>query len=159
MKDWERRAEKEFKGNKKFLERLKKNPPRDLDRTFQEAHEEIFSAFDCLHCANCCKTISPVFKMKDIERIADYVKKKPADFIDTYLKMDEEGDYVLQKSPCAFLNEDNTCQVYEVRPAACRSYPHTDRSNIQSLLNLTLRNTKSCPATLEIVALVKKKYE
>jgi Fe-S-cluster containining protein len=26
--------------------------------------------------------------------------------------------------------DDNKCSIYEVRPKACREYPHTDRKNL-----------------------------
>ena len=71
--------------------------------------------------------------------------------ITTYLRMDEEGDYVLQKSPCAFLGTDNYCSIYDIRPLACREYPHTDRKNIHQILDLTLKNTEVCPAVADIV--------
>lgn len=152
-------SKKRYKQTKKWLDRLKRRPPVDLDRQFQKAHEEVFQSMDCLHCANCCKTISPVFKSKDIERIAAHLKLKPGLFIDRYLRIDDEGDYVLQKSPCSFLLPDNTCLVYDVRPAACKSYPHTDRTNMQSLLPLTLKNTLTCPATAVIVERLQQIYE
>ena len=64
--------------------------------------------------------------------------------------MDEEHDYVLQKSPCFFLGEDNKCSIYEDRPLACREYPHTDRKNMHQILNLTLKNVEICPAVVQI---------
>jgi Fe-S-cluster containining protein len=64
--------------------------------------------------------------------------------------MDEEGDWVLKTAPCHFLQDDNKCAIYEVRPLACREYPHTDRKNMQQILNLTLKNTLICPAVSRI---------
>jgi Fe-S-cluster containining protein len=75
---------------------------------------------------------------------------KPKEFIDTYLYMDDEEDYVLHVAPCPFLLEDNTCLVYENRPKACRDYPHTNRKGIRKRLSLSLKNTEVCPAVFEI---------
>mgnify|MGYP003719724549 CR=1 FL=1 len=68
---------------------------------------------------------------------------------------DDENDYVLQSSPCTFLNDDNTCFIYDYRPQACREYPHTDRKKMHQILNLTLENTTVCPAVSEIVDRIK----
>ncbi len=73
----------------------------------QEIHKEEFSHTNCLDCANCCKTTGPLFTNKDIERISKYLKLKPQKFIEQYLHIDEDKDYVLQEVPCAFLDTDN----------------------------------------------------
>jgi Fe-S-cluster containining protein len=76
---------------------------------------------------------------------------KEAQFISLYLKMDEENDFVLRQSPCHFLGSDNKCSIYDVRPLACREYPHTDRKNMHQILDLTIQNTLICPAVSRIV--------
>lgn len=68
----------------------------------QELHEDVFAHTDCLTCANCCKTTGPLFTQSDIERISKYLKLKPQQFIETYLRVDEDKDYVLQSVPCTF---------------------------------------------------------
>ena len=142
--------------NKKFLQQLKKQDPRKVDAIFHEAHEEVFAETDCLTCANCCKTTSPIFYQTDIERASRFLKMKPGDFIDRYLRVDEDHDYVLKSSPCAFLDGDNYCTIYEARPKACREYPHTDRKKMVQITTLTYNNTLVCPAVLEIVERIKK---
>lgn len=132
----------------KAINRIRK---KDLDNVFHEAHEAVFDKVDCLDCANCCKTTSPIFRDADIKRLAKHLRMKPVAFIDQYLKLDDEQDYVLKSSPCAFLNDDNTCQVYENRPLACKGYPHTDRKNMYQILQLTRKNTEICPAVCSIV--------
>lgn len=140
----------EFQKNKKVLPQLKKLKGKVLDNLFEEAHDKQFENINCLDCANCCKTTSPIFIQTDIDRLAKVFKMKPSTFADTYLYLDDEGDYVLKSSPCPFLNDDNTCLVYEERPKACREYPHTNRKNMHGILNLTLKNTLVCPAVFEI---------
>ena len=142
--------------NKKFLQGLKKADPRFLDQVFHATHEEVFEEIDCLKCANCCKTTSPIFYQNDIERVAKALRMKPGDFIQKYLRIDEDGDYVLISSPCPFLDSDNYCRVYEDRPKACREYPHTDRKKVVQIMDLTYRNTLVCPAVLEIVDRIRK---
>ena len=145
------RAREEYKANKKFFRKLKARPPRDLDHRFHEAHDEVFARIDCLDCANCCKTTSPIFRDVDIDRLARHLGIRPAELVDRHLHLDGEGDYVLNVAPCPFLGPDNYCSVYEARPRACREYPHTDRKNMLQILPLTLRNTLVCPAVGEIV--------
>lgn len=145
--------------HKKFLDQLKKRPPKDLDRQFQELHEEAFEHIDCLKCANCCKTTGPLFKQKDIERLASHLKIRPAQFVETYLHIDEDNDYVLNTLPCPFLGADNYCSVYEYRPNACREYPHTNQRKMHTLFKETLQNLAICPAVFEIVEKLKKSYE
>jgi Fe-S-cluster containining protein len=144
------------KENKIFFDKLKRLTYKNLDTYFQEVHEEVFEKTDCLSCANCCKTTSPIFYNRDIERLAKHFKIKPGDFIERYLKIDEDKDYVLRQAPCPFLGADNYCSVYEDRPNACREYPHTDRKKISQLLDLTYKNTFVCPAVLEITEQLKK---
>lgn len=143
--------------NKKFFAKLKKKPPKNLDYTMQELHEEEFERTNCLECANCCKTTGPLFTKADIERIAKYFRVKPQKFIETYLRLDEENDYVLQQLPCAFLGADNYCGIYDVRPKACREFPHTDRKKFQQIGHLTLKNVAICPAAFNIVEAMKKR--
>lgn len=141
--------------NKKFLQSLKKKDARKLDDQFHVLHEEVFQEIDCLTCANCCKTTSPIFYQTDIERVAKSLRMKPGDFIEKYLRIDEDKDYVLQASPCPFLDSDNHCKVYHDRPKACREYPHTNRKKMVQIMELTHKNTLVCPAVLEIVERLK----
>lgn len=140
------RALSNKKSNKKLVQKLKKLPDKKVDQYFHQQHQDVFNEIDCLACANCCKTTSPIFRDIDIRRLAKRLRIKPVDFIEKYLHLDHEKDYVLQQSPCAFLQEDNKCSVYEDRPLACREYPHTNRKKMKQILNLTLKNTEICPA-------------
>jgi len=122
-------------------------------------HVDEFERTDCLECANCCKTTGPLFTDKDIQRISKHFKLKEQKFIETYLKIDEENDYVLQSVPCIFLGTDNYCSIYEVRPKACREFPHTDRKKFHQISNLTLNNVAICPAAYNIVEEMKKRIK
>lgn len=138
------------KDNKAFLNKLKARPPKDLDAHFHQLHEEVFAETDCLTCANCCKTTSPIFYNRDVERAAKALKMRPGTFTEKYLRMDEDNDMVLQSAPCPFLDSENYCSIYADRPAACREYPHTDRKKMYQVLDLTFKNTLVCPAVLKI---------
>ena len=152
-------AKDKHKETKSFFDKLKKKPPKQLDYMMLELHEAEFKKTDCLTCANCCKTTGPLFTDKDIERIAKHFKMKSAQFIVRFLRVDEDNDYVLQSVPCTFLGADNYCSIYEVRPKACREFPHTDRKKFQQILNLTLKNVEICPAAYNIVEEMKRRIK
>jgi len=142
---------------KKYFSKLKKRTPKKLDLIVQDLHDEEFKKFDCLTCANCCKTTSPIFTEKDIARIAKHLRMKQQKFIATYLERDEDDYMVLKEVPCAFLDADNMCFIYDVRPKACSEYPHTNRKKFIQLTQLTLQNTSVCPAAYNIIENLKKK--
>ena len=142
--------------NKIFLKKLKNKPPKDLDYIMQDLHEDAFSRIDCLACANCCKTTGPLFTDKDIERISKHLRLRPSQFIEQYLKIDEDNDFVLQSVPCTFLGDDNYCSIYDARPKACREFPHTNRKKFQQISSLTLKNVSICPAAFDIVEKLKE---
>lgn len=133
------------------FKKMKRKKPKNLDDTFHELHDEVFEEIDCLECANCCKTTSPIFRDIDIKRIAKKLKIYESEFEQRYLRKDEDGDWVLKSSPCHFLMNDNTCSIYEIRPQACREYPHTNRKRMVQVLDLTERNALICPAVSRIV--------
>jgi Fe-S-cluster containining protein len=142
--------------NQKLLKQLKRKPSSEVDGMFQLLHEEVFKEIDCLECANCCSTISPIITDRDIDKISRTLRIKPSEVVETYLLMDDENDWVFRKHPCPFLGTDKYCSIYENRPKACREYPHTDRRKIQQLFNLTLKNSKVCPAVYLILERLRK---
>jgi Fe-S-cluster containining protein len=156
LKSFRKEADKKSPENKKFLQQLKKKDSRLVDDAFHSVHEEVFEEINCLTCANCCKTTSPIFYPNDIERIAKFLRMKPGDFTEQYLRIDEDNDFVLKSSPCPFLDGENYCSIYEARPKACREYPHTDRKKMVQIMELTYKNTLVCPAVLEMVERLKK---
>jgi Fe-S-cluster containining protein len=156
LNEFNKRAQQLKKENENFYRRLKLKSPKNLDDLFHKAHEKVFEKIECLNCANCCKTTSPIFYERDIDRAAKALKIKPGAFIDKYLRIDEDKDYVLKQSPCAFLDSENYCTIYNDRPNACREYPHTNRKKMQQILDLTFKNTLVCPAVLWISDEIKK---
>lgn len=157
LKELPKHAKDKHNENKKYFDKLKKKTPKNLDYVMEEIHVKEFKKTDCLKCANCCKTTGPLFTMTDIERIAKSFRQKPQQFIDQYLRIDEDKDYVLKSVPCTFLDAENYCMIYDVRPKACREFPHTDRKKFQQISNLTLQNVAICPAAYNIVEEMKKK--
>ena len=113
-------------------------------------HAEAFEIIDCLECANCCSSISPAVTDNDISKISKHLRKKPNKVVQEYMLLDNDKDYVMNRTPCPFLMPDNCCNIYDSRPLACKGYPHTDHNKMHQILQLTLRNTEVCPAVCYI---------
>jgi len=142
LQNWEKKSGENEKKYRRFLQRPDKNK---ILKALPALHNEAFEKIDCLTCANCCKHYSPRFKTPDIKRISRLLKMKEGDFIETYLRIDEEGDYVAKKAPCPFLGENNYCSIYENRPGDCVRFPYTDEDVIFKRPQLTLKNVTFCP--------------
>lgn len=148
LQNWEKKSKERQKIYKQFLQRPDKNKVLKL---LPELHEEAFSKVDCLQCANCCKHYSPRFKTPDVKRISKLLRMRESEFIDQYLKVDEDGDFVVKTSPCPFLGADNYCNIYEDRPSDCRRFPYTDEDVLIKRPVLTLKNTSFCPITYHVI--------
>lgn len=142
------------KAKPSFLEYYKKNKKRlsKMDVIVHQLHDDISEKIDCLSCANCCRSLGPAIYDKDIERIAKALRIKPSEVVSSYLRVDEDGDYVFRSMPCPFLMPDNYCSIYDSRPKACREYPHTDRKNFEQIYKLTVKNTSTCPIAYEVLS-------
>lgn len=151
---WQSDARRNLKKNRQFLLRLSRFR-LDMHR-LEDVHQQVFAHVDCLQCGNCCKTAHPIFTRTDIDRIAGHLRIKPGELENQYLKADAEGDWVPQTFPCPFLESDNQCRVYDVRPKSCRSFPHTDKKEGWERPELLAKNTLTCPAAFRIVEILQK---
>ncbi len=148
LHNWQKKSKEKQKQYKGFLERADKNK---VLKQLPELHEEAFEKVDCLQCAACCKNYSPRFKTPDVKRISKRLGMKESVFIETYLRVDEEGDFVVKTSPCPFLGADNFCSIYEDRPSDCARFPYTDEDVIIKRQKLTLTNASFCPITYYVL--------
>lgn len=138
----------QLKKYKQFLQRADKNK---VLKALPALNEEAFEKINCLDCAACCKHYSPRFKTPDIKRISKHLKQKESDFIDTYLRLDEDGDYVVKSSPCPFLGADNYCSIYAVRPSDCERFPYTSEDVFIKRPTITLKNAEFCPIVVHVL--------
>lgn len=151
IKALKQNASQNKKAYQKLVQQLSKLKPYDVDELFHTQHEQVFAEIDCLQCANCCKTTPALVSNEDINRIAKHLQISPKDFMIKYVTKDDDGDTVLNKTPCTFLGNENKCSIYAVRPFACKDYPHTNRKKMQQILGLTVKNTEICPAVVRIL--------
>ena len=140
--DWQKKSSDHQKDYKHFLQRTDKNK---VLRQLPKLHEEAFENINCLNCAACCKNYSPRFKTPDIKRISKHLKMKEGIFIETYLKLDNEGDYVVKSTPCPFLENDNHCSIYDVRPSDCERFPYTDEDVLLKRQHITQKKFNLLP--------------
>jgi Fe-S-cluster containining protein len=157
LKQLPKKAKDKENENKKVFKKLRKKPPKHLDTLMVELHDKEFEKTDCLSCANCCKTTAPWLNDQDVARIAKHLKLKEQKFIEQYLEVGEDHEFSFKLVPCVFLMHDNECSIYNVRPKACREYPHTNRRRFHQLEAITIENTAICPATYNIMEALKAK--
>ena len=155
LKQLPKKAKDKENENKKLFKKLRKKPPKHLDNLMVELHNKEFEKTNCLKCANCCKTTAPWLNDQDIARIAKHLKLKEQKFIEQYLEIGEDHEFSFKQIPCVFLMPDNECSIYNVRPKACREYPHTNRRRFQQIETVTIANTAICPATYNIMEALK----
>ena len=148
LENWAQKSAGRQKTYKQFLQ---KAPARKVINALPALHDEAFSKINCLDCAACCRNYSPRFKTPDIKRISRHLGLRESVFIETYLNLDAEGDYVLKRTPCAFLGADNLCSIYDARPSDCARFPYTDEDVMVRRQAITLKNSSFCPAVYYVL--------
>lgn len=143
----------------KTLKNIRPALSREIDSQAAELTKHFFSTFDCISCAKCCKSLGPRLTNRDIRIISVSLRMKTSDFFAKYLRTDEDGDHVFQTMPCPFIQEDNLCRIYSVRPQACREYPHTNQAGFLKNLNIHNLNYPLCPAVKYVMTELSKKHE
>ena len=148
LHNWEKKSADRQKTYKQYLQKADKNK---VLKQLPQLHQAAFSKIDCLQCANCCRNYSPRFKTPDIKRISKHLEMRESDFIETYLKVDEEGDFVVKSTPCPFLGANNFCSIYDQRPSDCHRFPYTDEDVFIKRPQLTVKNSSFCPITYYVL--------
>jgi uncharacterized protein len=140
-----------------FLTRLENKPPRGLDKIPEAVAPEVWKEVDCLSCANCCKSMTPTFTVKDIKRISAHFDMTPNEFKDKWLMYEKrDEDWQNKKQPCQFLNlADNKCSIYEIRPEDCAGFPHLTKKKMTDYMHVHRQNLEYCPATFKMVEKMK----
>ena len=143
-----------------FLTRLEKKAPRGLDDLMKEADKTVWTKTDCLDCANCCKTMSPTYTKKDIQRISAHLGMSANAFREKWLYRDKSGDWMNVKQPCQFLDlKTNKCTIYDVRPRDCAGFPHHTKKQMLDYMHVYKQNIAFCPATFRVVEILMEKIK
>jgi Fe-S-cluster containining protein len=150
-----RQFKKEMKTNLKeyttFLKGLSRRKVKGLNSKVNRLHKDAYEKIDCGQCANCCKVMTPTYNKADIKRISKHVGMTPKEYWKKYLVIDENKDTVHKKTPCHFLDKNNRCTIYEIRPSDCRLFPHTQRTDFIYQREIHTQNLEYCPITYHIV--------
>jgi len=147
--------------NDKFRIFLKNNANSDeLDSYFLRIHNELFSAYDCCKCHNCCDVYEIRVEKNEIAAISDYLGLSENDFIEKYLAAnDSDEEYVMKERPCCFLDADGKCRIQDIKPSVCKNFPYTDKP--YRLYNMFGMFTfaEDCPVVFEIIDRLKLIYD
>jgi Fe-S-cluster containining protein len=152
-------AQKYEKQNWKFRSHLKFMDQTDveLDSLVVDISDAIINQINCKTCANCCKEKSPIVLEKEILSISDRLKISKEEFINKYLENTEESnDFIISKRPCPFL-KNNECEIYDIRPEDCRSYPHLHKEGFRTRLIGVIENYSICPIVFNTYNQLKEK--
>lgn len=158
LRSFRAKVQKQKRSYRRFLTKLEKNPPRNLDSLAKQTDKEVWKEMNCLECGNCCKEMSPTYTLKDIKRISAYLNLTPEEFKKKWLRKERggDGDWLNQSTPCQFLDiKSNMCSIYEVRPEDCAGFPHLPKRKMVDYIHVHKQNVELCPATLKMVEKMK----
>jgi uncharacterized protein len=122
----------------------------EVDKISNQINDDFVQKIDCLKCGNCCKTTVTTFNESDVSRASKFLQISKKNFVNKYL-IDDMGEYTTITTPCPFLQEDNKCKIYEVRPEACASFPHTQKKGFAARRAVHAANYTVCPITYHVV--------
>jgi Fe-S-cluster containining protein len=123
-----RLGEKKRDENERFRKHLKRHNYQE--KRFRALALEVEEQIDCRACANCCRVATARITDRDVERLARFLRIKPAAFLRDYTEQTIEEGLILKRTEqgCVFLS-GNDCLVYEARPANCEDFPHVVRGS------------------------------
>lgn len=152
LADWMANAENHAARNRAFLHGLDRRKDKAIDRAARRLHRAAFQAIDCTRCANCCRTILPTFTQAEIHEIATYLGVPWEALLAAHLTRSSSDDRLRTRGvPCPFLGRDDRCSIYEVRPASCSDFPHTNRSRFAAAAECHAENARDCPAVFYVI--------
>ena len=130
-----------------------------VDAIVHEIYQDIVSQIDCKSCANCCKEMRPLVLEDEIQPICNKFGILKEEFKNKYLEKDEEeGEYIINKKPCPFL-DNNQCSIYDIRPEDCKSFPHLHKEEFLSRLMGVIQNYSICPIVFNSYEKLKIKFK
>lgn len=135
--------------NYKFRSFLKSKDYEKVDKIVHRLNKTISEQIDCTKCGNCCKEQGLTITDKEIERLSKYLKMSIVEFEKQFINKDDEGDKIFAHIPCKFL-KDNKCEIYNLRPESCISYPHLHKEEFITRLFGVIENYSICPIVYNV---------
>lgn len=152
FEDWVNQSEADSKKDFDFLDSLRSYPPAQVATTAQAADKEAYTKIDCGNCANCCKRLKPDLEETDITRISTFLNVPPSEFA-------EDFDRLTENNKCLFLDTDNRCKIYDIRPLACRDFPNTQKKDFTTRITDHKNNLDTCPITYFVVQRMQENFK
>jgi len=154
-------GEKKRSENERFRRHMKSYD--HSDRILRRIAEDVEEQIDCTQCANCCKVATAKVSDRDVERLARYLRIKPARFLADYTMEGGEEEVILRRTEeqgCVFL-DGKTCTVYDARPETCQRFPHVVRGagSIASRMWQFADRACYCPIVYNSLEAFKKELE
>ncbi len=142
--------------NVEFRTYLKGLDYEEVDEIVQRLNEEIIPQIDCRECGNCCHSLRPGLKDQEIDHFAQMEHISKDDYIRKYMEEDEFDDELyLKDMPCRYL-KGKICTIYDDRPEACRSYPHTHKEQFIRRALFMISHYEICPIVYNVMEHLKK---
>ncbi len=85
---------------------------------------KILKMVKCHRCGFCCKSCNAMLSKQDIDSLCKYLQCSFEELYEKYMDKNTRTPYL--KLPCPFLNKDNECDVYPVRPKTCKEFPFNE---------------------------------
>ena len=137
---------------RRFLTKVENNSPEHLDPMAKEIDREVWQEIDCLACSNCCRTMTPTYTFKDLQRISRHLNMTIKALKAKWLYRNRLGEWMNRSQPCQFLDrKTNLCSIYAVRPADCAEFPHLTKTPMPDYIHVHKQNVQHCPATFRMV--------
>jgi Fe-S-cluster containining protein len=141
------------KENFRFRTFLKGKDDKKIDSIVYRLHEEIITQIECTACANCCYCLTPNISKADIDVLARLENISSEEFHDAYCETDF-GDIYLKDTPCRYI-DGKKCEIYENRPAQCKTFPNTDKPGFTSRSFGMIRYYEICPILFNLIEILK----
>lgn len=111
-----------------ILDGLDEIPPdmlRDLDIAY-DLCQTLKDTSPCEMCGKCCHQPFITVRDEEVESVAQAAGTDAVSFMFQYLTRDnEEGKWLFRHTnPCAFIDDDNRCRIWKVRPEICNEFPY-----------------------------------
>ncbi|MCS7205903.1 MAG: YkgJ family cysteine cluster protein [Leptospiraceae bacterium] len=124
--------------------------------------------FTCIQCGKCCEGSGRVYFTKsDLLHIKQYLRLSNSEYSQLLKKLnlfEQNGLWVYRiHSRCIFLDENQLCKIYPVRPLQCRTFPYwsyyfRSEKNFRKLLEhcpgAQVCNNKKSPLIVSIPEIV-----
>jgi len=82
---------------------------------------------NCKQCGQCCRWEGYIYvNHAELSDVAVFLKITEEEFIDRYVELEQKPRFNLklkENGECLFLNSNNKCDIYSVRPRQCRDFP------------------------------------